>query len=189
MVVTFLISSNFSETASVLDDRRLLKQRVEAYQIINAIELGKGWINHPATKMWVGYTDALKEYYNIMVLECIKRGKNNNMELYKDLVVKKYPKWIYNEKVHNSHKARLIAKDFEYYSTKISVPDIYHNYGYIWPSKFTNNELNILNIKLLAEKKIEIVFCNGIIKKTSKKCKNKALKNKLFCGLHCKNEK
>jgi hypothetical protein len=38
MVNTFLVDSNFKKSASQLDNRRLGKQRVEAYQILNIIE-------------------------------------------------------------------------------------------------------------------------------------------------------
>jgi hypothetical protein len=38
MVNTFLVSHNFEKSASQLDSRRLGKQRVEAYQILNLIE-------------------------------------------------------------------------------------------------------------------------------------------------------
>ena len=51
---TFLPYESFEESASVLDWRRLGKQRVEGMQIINAINNPKkqGWQNHPATIMW-----------------------------------------------------------------------------------------------------------------------------------------
>ena len=38
MVNTFLVDSNFKKSASQLDNRRLGKQRVEAYQILNILE-------------------------------------------------------------------------------------------------------------------------------------------------------
>jgi hypothetical protein len=38
MVNTFLVDSNFDTSASLLDSRRLGKQRVEAYQILNILE-------------------------------------------------------------------------------------------------------------------------------------------------------
>lgn len=38
MVNTFLVDSNFSKSAELLDSKRLGKQRVEAYQILNLIQ-------------------------------------------------------------------------------------------------------------------------------------------------------
>ena len=61
---TFLPYSNFKETASILDYRRLGKQRVEAMQIINSIEKQTGWKHHPIVKMWEGYESALQLYFN-----------------------------------------------------------------------------------------------------------------------------
>jgi len=116
---TFLPYKGFRLSAQTLDYRRLGKQRVEAYQILNVL-LGRttttGWINHPITHMWVGYENALKLYFNICVDEWIKRGYNNNMlleEITGDVV---YPHWLGNDLIHSSHRANLLRKDYEYYS-------------------------------------------------------------------------
>ena len=75
MVNTFVTDSNPKIIAKNLDSRRLGKQRVEAFQIIKALEgKTKGWKNHPATKAWEGHIEALKDYYNIMINEWISRG-------------------------------------------------------------------------------------------------------------------
>ena len=120
---TFLPYESFEQSAQVLDWRRLGKQRVEGMQIINAINnpTQKGWVNHPATVMWKPYVNALKHYTNIMIREWISRGYNNNMELYEvdemvndDMV--HFPHWLGDERVHSSHRANLLRKDYEYYS-------------------------------------------------------------------------
>src|SRR6056297_2494795 len=66
-------------TARHLDRARLGKQRVEAVQIIKALEKGTGWANHTVTCMWRGYTNALKYYTNVIIREWINRGYNNTM--------------------------------------------------------------------------------------------------------------
>jgi len=87
---TFLPYPDFIRSAQTLDWKRLGKQRVEGMQLLKAI-LGErkldgnfynGWINHPATKMWSSYPDALKVYTNTMINEWILRGYKNNMQLY-----------------------------------------------------------------------------------------------------------
>jgi len=94
---TFLPYRNFRESAECLDYKRLGKQRVEAWQILNALvnkrngvtqkldKNGKlrkiGWLNHPAVIMWEGYEQALKEYYNTMVMVWEEKGYNNSMVL------------------------------------------------------------------------------------------------------------
>jgi hypothetical protein len=72
---TFLPSPSFEMSALALDKARLGKQRVEAYQILRALEgKSKGWTNHPATKMWRGYERALRQYLRIMIFEWMARG-------------------------------------------------------------------------------------------------------------------
>ena len=120
---TFLPYSNFKESVRVLDDKRLGKQRVEAYQIISAItgrprKDGKpyrGWINHPCTIMWREYINALRLYYNECIDEWIERGHNNTM-LYEPLRGKIiFPPWLGDENFHSSHRANLLRKDLLYY--------------------------------------------------------------------------
>ena len=114
---TFLPYSNFQKTAEVLDWRRLGKQRVEGMQIIKTIlnPDAKGWKNHPIVIMWTPYVTALMLYTNTIINEWIKRGYNNNMELYKigSIIM---PDWLGNKKFHASHRANLLRKDYEYYS-------------------------------------------------------------------------
>jgi hypothetical protein len=87
MVNTFVTSRCLKECARNLDNKRLGKQRVEAKQIIEALETpGKSsWERHPATKMWKGHVNALKVYYNHIVREWIARGYVNNLPLYTDI--------------------------------------------------------------------------------------------------------
>ena len=120
---TFLPYPSFKESAKVLDWRRLGNQRVEGMQIINAIsgvprkdgKPYKGWTNHPCSVMWKPYLPALKLYTNIIIKEWEDRGYNNNMKYYdvEDIVI---PHWIGNERIHSSHRANLLRKDYEYYS-------------------------------------------------------------------------
>ena len=52
---TFLPYKTFKQSAQVLDNKRLGKQRVEAYQILRALcGESKGWVHQPATVMWRG---------------------------------------------------------------------------------------------------------------------------------------
>ena len=120
---TFLPYESFEKSAQTLDWRRLGKQRVEGMQIINAItgkkrkdgKPYKGWINHPCSVMWKDYVPALKHYTNIIIQEWITRGYNNNMEMY-EVKNMELPYWIGDERVHSSHRANLLRKDYEYYS-------------------------------------------------------------------------
>lgn len=131
---TFLPYPDFAESASVLDYRRLGKQRVEAFQILKTLETGrKGWANHPAVQMWYGYNRALGLYMNTMILEWIKRGYKNTMwfgELLGEAIM---PPWIGNEAFHASHRSNLLRKDFSYYS-QFNWPEP-ATLAYVWPTK------------------------------------------------------
>ena len=114
---TFLPYPDFERSARCLDDKRLGKQRVEAYQILNILlgrSKGKGWVNHPAVRMWRGYENALKEYYNSVVTEWVRRGYRNRMkfERIKGKVV--LPDWL-GGGIHASHRSNLLRKDPEHY--------------------------------------------------------------------------
>lgn len=114
---TFLPFPEFDRSAAVLDRQRLGKQRVEAYQILKAINIGSGWENHPIVKMWTGFENSLKRYSNAMVREWINRGYQNRLEIYDlggcDIV---NPWWLGIEDFHASHRAALLAKNYRYYS-------------------------------------------------------------------------
>ena len=118
---TFLPYKGFELSAQTLDYKRLGKQRVEAFQVLNVL-LGrtetkaKGWVNHPITRMWKGYENALKLYTNVMIDEWVFRGYNNTM-VKEDIVGKiVYPQWVGYELFHSSHRANLLRKDNEFYS-------------------------------------------------------------------------
>jgi len=71
---------DFKLTAIKLDYRRLGKQRVEAWQILNTLTgESQGWRNHPAVKMWQGYDVALAMYGLSMCREWIARGYKDTM--------------------------------------------------------------------------------------------------------------
>ncbi len=60
---TFLPYPDFRRSAESLDDRRLGKQRVEAYHIMRALAIpSNGWRHHPVVAMWRHYPLALGAY-------------------------------------------------------------------------------------------------------------------------------
>lgn len=121
---TFLPYPDIAKSFSVLDNKRLGKQRVEAYQIISAItgrpklngEPYKGWISHPCSIMWKNYVPLLKLYYNLSIEEWVNRGFKNTMKFENIDEEIDYPKWFGNEKFHASHRSNLLKKFPEFYS-------------------------------------------------------------------------
>ena len=135
---TFLPIASFFESATCLDFKRLGKQRVEAWQILQTL-YGKsnGWINHPAVRMWKGYEHYLSFYGLAICAEWKRRGYKDNLLMEKfwlefnftdsDLL----PPWLGDEAFHSSHRAALLAKDLDWYSQFgwTEEPKI----DYIWP--------------------------------------------------------
>ena len=136
---TFLPFRSFKESAKCLDYKRLGKQRVEAKQILNALDPSydkKGWKTHPAVLMWKGYEDCLKIYANAMIKEWISRGYNNTMEFYKTPNDFKLPPWLGRIEFHKSHRMNLLRKDYDYYSEhfdEVATTYEIESYPYYWP--------------------------------------------------------
>ncbi len=114
---TFLPYPDFTKSAKCLDYRRLGKQRVEAMQILHALENPNDrWRNHPAVKMWKGYSEALRLYMNTMIKEWIHRGYNNSMRLSKINKNKlNMPWWFGKKRFHSAHRSNLLRKDSQFY--------------------------------------------------------------------------
>lgn len=116
---TFLPTSHFSEAAKILDTKRLGKQRVEASQILDIIEgrADNNWKHHPAVRMWDGYNQCLRFYFNVMVQEWINRGFKNTMSF---MGINGYeyclPDWLSDPRLPLSHRGNLLRKNPEYYS-------------------------------------------------------------------------
>lgn len=159
---TFLPYESFTQSAKCLDNKRLGKQRVECLQILNALEIGPTqqvynknlgsstkaipvfitrktpWYNHPAVQMWKGYEDWLCLYARTVCREWISR-------VFKDILLEKfdtstgdvtftqYPKWLGNQRFHDSHKSNLLRKDPTHYSQ--FGWDVPNDLPYVWPTK------------------------------------------------------
>ncbi len=120
---TFLPYKTFQKSVQVLDNKRLGKQRVEAFQILNVLQGNptktgrpyKGWLNHPCVTLWKGFEESLMDYYNHCIEEWINRGFKNTMPLF-DVRDPQKPDWVGFEPFHSSHRANLLRKDPEYYA-------------------------------------------------------------------------
>ena len=134
---TFLPYPTFEDVATVLDYRRLGKQRVEGVYILRILSTPDyvgPWAHHPAVKMWRGYESALKLYVNIMIKAWKERGYRNTLPYYEvnpgEIC---FPWWLGDERLHDSHKSNLLRKDPAYYRRfNWNVPD---DLPYFWPVK------------------------------------------------------
>lgn len=161
MVNTFVTDNDPIQCAKNLDYRRLGKQRVEAFQLLNVLlkrTETKGWSSHPALLMWKGYENGLKYYLNCMIEEWINRGYNNTMEyeVYDTVsndgssenIVILMPWWFNCYQLQLSHKCSLLRKDYDHYSEVFHITkeekDKYFLKGYVWPSKLEYKEKILL---------------------------------------------
>lgn len=156
------LTSSFEDIARTLDRARLNKQALEGWQILmTLLELDprgehrtpKGWVNHPAVKMWRGHEVTLYLYIQAMVAEWKRRGYKSTIgDKAKatintaisigllDIGGSTPPKWLSNaetfKQVAASHRLALLSKDYEWYSQfgwpedKGTRPDTYE---YVWP--------------------------------------------------------
>jgi hypothetical protein len=151
---TFLSEPTFEGCASVLDNKRLNKQFLEGRQILSALMTGKGWIHHPATKMWAGHELVLLDYLDQIRWEMGKRNikteKNwvaisqlfeNNPSFYSN---GQLPDWWLNRDTRNAiittHRGRLYEKNPEHYPQYHRESQVYRNFvccdrcQYYWPT-------------------------------------------------------
>jgi len=139
---TFLPYASFTDTARVLDNKRLGKQRVENLQIMKALQSPSyRWNAHPAVNMWRGYAWALLMYQTNICEEWVVVRKykdtclHKTIEIYNEMpnYLKKIgdmPPWINDFEFHHSHKSNLTRKNSAHYSAFWDVPEIL---PYKWP--------------------------------------------------------
>ena len=142
---TFLTSDigDHAYTAHTLDNLRLNKQALEGWQILlTLLELDpmgnfrqpRGWVNHPATKMWRGHELALYEYIMTMVREWVSRGYNSTIGdkatetirvahenvLLPNHLVDDQPQWLLDpdkmKAIASTHRNALLWKNYSHYS-------------------------------------------------------------------------
>lgn len=130
---TFLAYPSFAESAKVLDRQRLGKQRLEALQILRTLRgESSAWQHHPAVRMWAGHEYLLAVYGKTICEEWRRRG-------YRDNLIGRFvpsgqeivPPWLGDSRLHDSHKAALIAKFPEHYQPLW--PDVEGKIDYWWP--------------------------------------------------------
>jgi hypothetical protein len=144
---TFITDHNVSIAAKNLDNTRLGKQRVEALQIFECLEVpesksyqNKSMRNHKAVQMWEGYSKFLIEVYVAEILYQWQevRGFNNSKCFTKYMkyrnIVGEYPiirpHWITDEFIE-AHRSNLIAKYPGFYRPLF--PNTKDGLEYIWP--------------------------------------------------------
>jgi Pyrimidine dimer DNA glycosylase len=153
---TFLPHPSMRDSLDALDNKRLNKQILETYQILNVLSgqtKSNAWRNHPAVLMWEGAESELWRYAMTAVKLADMRGikTENNLANLNALAKKAAvywgsdePLWRVNpitvKRVTTTHKANLYRKDPEYYvEYAAAVNDEYNQpccdtCQYYWPT-------------------------------------------------------
>lgn len=141
---TFLPYPDLRLSCQLLDDRRLGKQRVEAFQILRALTWSQyAWKNHPAVRMWRGFVPALVEYGLAACREWTRRGHADTVaQALLDWSGGRAPRdaplplWFGLQALHRSHRCALLRKDPHWYGPLFAAlghgdePD---DPDYLWP--------------------------------------------------------
>lgn len=145
---TFIPYTQHRLSARSLDRQRLGKQRVECKQILLALAgESRGWVNHPAVKMWAGHERFLASYALNVCAEWRSRGYVDNLrQEIQDLSVSRFtletsapPRWWGGKRVHVSHMASLLRKDRDHYLAAFNLSEreatkLVNTYpDYVWP--------------------------------------------------------
>lgn len=147
-MITFLPLPDFAETASVLDTKRLGKQRVEAVMILETLAgLDDRFAHAPVVGMWRKCEFLLAQYALTMCREWERRNNTDNMEtriidvmhgaMVKDLWTPERnngrPWWLGVNGFHLSHRSNLVRKDPKHY--RQFWPDVPDHFPYVWPAE------------------------------------------------------
>lgn len=128
---TFLPYPDFQASMECLDPRRLGNQVYREGLTL----LRGGWPNHPAARMWLGYTPALALYLSAGIAALASRGlhyphhlKEITSYLQPDIPM---PPWLGDPAFHASHRSNLLRKDPVWYGRFgwTEPPDL----PYVWP--------------------------------------------------------
>lgn len=118
-MITFLPYPSVPKALEVLDRQRLGRQRLEAWQIYDAItnpsSIYANAVRGPAVRMWIGHERLLAIYYNECLMEWARRGYvNDKLQRLCLPKLQRMPDW-WGGPIHASHRANLLRKLPEWY--------------------------------------------------------------------------
>jgi hypothetical protein len=158
---TFLASTNTLNAARALDNKRLNKQILECYQILNVLS-GRSktgaWRNHPAVLMWRYRENSLHIYLKAIMEECLFRGisTEKNWNAITEMHESNWdrggnvlmPEWWGDERIHKSHRNNLYKKDPEWYHMFVNDSRVSccEKCNYFWPTHTIYHNQEVENL-------------------------------------------
>lgn len=151
----FLPEQSYRSCARVLDQKRLVKQLLEGRQILSALAgETKGWVNHPATRMFSGAENELVLYLYEIKEEMNRRGYKweNNWSIISETFTRAFkdneftdpdylkPGHPENHRLIITHRGRLYEKAPELYPQYAREAKAYREFvccdrcNYYWPT-------------------------------------------------------
>ena len=123
----FIPYKDYEQSLASLDSQRLNKQALETTQLLDIMfdlptKTGKertGWLSHPALLAWKQNPGALIEYLICNIKELENRNMSPENYLEKLKIYRKFttntdaPIWLGDERIHSSHRVRLLQKGWE----------------------------------------------------------------------------
>ena len=162
-MITFLPYPDFVKSADCLDWQfrmnRLDNQINEAIIIVQTLLGERAKNNHPVFLMWENYELTLVDYAwaNLYAWECKKRridtrrielNRLQQLAVEKDTASNK-PFWLGDERLHSSHRAILLSKNYEWYkqfgwNEEPAIRGSDSRWPYFWPiSRERKNEIQL----------------------------------------------
>lgn len=144
-MMTLLPSPIFSESARLLDSKRLERQMRDNRKVLRILLRTNDWQEHPVTKMWKGYEWALLNYQRALVSEWRRRGNADNGALWAAFEIfsgtanrnpNKKPFWLGDAELHLSHQAHLVWEDPWHYAPLF--PDVAGSTPMYYPEVIIN---------------------------------------------------
>jgi hypothetical protein len=120
-VNTFVCEPTFHDAAFRLDRARLGKQRLEVWQILQALTgASTGWAKHPAVLAWTGHERALARFGLACHDEWIRRRYQDTtrgrLAAYAETLPDTGDPWWIGDPTYLTHvRAVLVAKDPDWY--------------------------------------------------------------------------
>jgi hypothetical protein len=136
MDIIYILDASPSRSAELLATPQLYIQCKSMIKIIGMLENNDvACLTNRTASMWLGYTDTLKQFFNLCLIEWVKRGKSTHYTIFPVRTNLDWPWWFAWKPLHHSHQAAFVRSYYNKYSQIFTVAqlDDYMQHGLLWP--------------------------------------------------------